>query len=55
MKWLYRIFRLVKCPHIWNIIQVIEHNAHRDDGGGHIYTKYHLKCQRCGKIKIQKV
>lgn len=51
MKWLYRILRLVKCPHKWNI-------AHRtnvkDENGAYIGINFVLQCHYCGDIKTRK-
>ena len=49
MKWLYKILRLVKCPHKYyqiNKVALVEYPgamSHAD--------RYTCRCSRCGKIK----
>lgn len=52
MRWLYRILRLFKCPHRWEVEFKNSHTIH--DGVGVPIANYYnwaLRCKYCGDIK----
>ena len=49
MKWLYKILRLVKCPHKYTIIKQVQCC---DPEANEKWTRYYCQCKYCGKIKI---
>lgn len=52
MKWLYRIFRLFKCPHLW--VEDKSKHCILTLGGIKYGDEYVFICKRCGKTKIVK-
>lgn len=50
MKWLYRIFRLFKCPHRYEHVSKIMEHLETVKEAPHAYV-YVSRCRRCGKLR----